>query len=357
MAKIFCAETIAFLTAGLYALYPPRAANGRPANEFSPISEQSMDSERRHNAAGEPKSANFQRLKRRLIRETAAAIIDYNMINDGDRIMVCMSGGKDSYTMLTMLRHLQSRAPITFELIAMNLDQKQPGFPEDVLPTYFARQGVNFEIVEADTYSIVTEKVPEGRTYCSMCSRLRRGIIYTTAERLGATKIALGHHRDDIIETLFLNLFFGAKLKAMPPKLLTDDGKHTVIRPLANCAEEDIARFARAMDYPIIPCTLCGSQPNMQRQNIKAMLAEWEQNFPGRKASIYNAMKDIRPSQLADTSLFDFISLDTAKSPRTAPFSLGTLDQNGLTEGGINDEQFSLDLANCAPQNLFADLN
>ena len=170
--------------------------------------------------------------------------------------MVCMSGGKDSYTMLTLLRHLQARAPIKFELFAMNLDQKQPGFPEEVLPTYLGQEGVPFEIVEADTYSIVTEKVPEGRTYCSMCSRLRRGIIYTTAERLGATKIALGHHRDDIIETLFLNLFFGAKIKAMPPKLQTDDGKHTVIRPLANCAEEDIARFARAMDYPIIPCTM-----------------------------------------------------------------------------------------------------
>ena len=244
----------------------------------------------------EPKSTNFQRLKRRLVRETASAIIDYNMISEGDRIMVCMSGGKDSYTMLTLLRHLQARAPIKFELFAMNLDQKQPGFPEEVLPTYLGQEGIPFEIVEADTYSIVTEKVPEGRTYCSMCSRLRRGIIYTTAERLGATKIALGHHRDDIIETLFLNLFFGAKIKAMPPKLQTDDGKHTVIRPLANCAEEDIARFARAMDYPIIPCTLCGSQPNMQRQHIKKMLNEWERDFPAAKPAFTMLSKTYAPA-------------------------------------------------------------
>ena len=275
--------------------------------------------------------------------------------------MVCMSGGKDSYTMLTLLRHLQARAPIKFELFAMNLDQKQPGFPEEVLPTYLGQEGVPFEIVEADTYSIVTEKVPEGRTYCSMCSRLRRGIIYTTAERLGATKIALGHHRDDIIETLFLNLFFGAKIKAMPPKLQTDDGKHTVIRPLANCAEEDIARFARAMDYPIIPCTLCGSQPNMQRQHIKKMLNEWERDFPGRKASIYNAVKDVRPSQLADRQLFDFEALGQSANTRSKAFELSHLDGHGPNHAKDDTDREpgseNVDLSGMMPKNIFADLS
>ena len=320
-----------------------------------------MESDRPIQSSQEPKSTNFQRLKRRLVRETASAIIDYNMISEGDRIMVCMSGGKDSYSMLTLLRHLQARAPIKFKLFAMNLDQKQPGFPEEVLPTYLGQEGVPFEIVEADTYSIVTEKVPEGRTYCSMCSRLRRGIIYTTAERLGATKIALGHHRDDIIETLFLNLFFGAKIKAMPPKLQTDDGKHTVIRPLANCAEEDIARFARAMDYPIIPCTLCGSQPNMQRQHIKKMLNEWERDFPGRKASIYNAVKDVRPSQLADRQLFDFEALGQATQNRSKAFKLSHLDGHGTNNAKDDTDPESgsanVDLSGMMPKNIFADLS
>ena len=320
-----------------------------------------MESDRPIQSSPEPKSTNFQRLKRRLVRETASAIIDYNMISEGDRIMVCMSGGKDSYTMLTLLRHLQARAPVKFELFAMNLDQKQPGFPEEVLPTYLGQEGVPFEIVEADTYSIVTEKVPEGRTYCSMCSRLRRGIIYTTAERLGATKIALGHHRDDIIETLFLNLFFGAKIKAMPPKLQTDDGKHTVIRPLANCAEEDIARFARAMDYPIIPCTLCGSQPNMQRQHIKKMLNEWERDFPGRKASIYNAVKDVRPSQLADRQLFDFEALGQAADTRSKAFELSHLDGHGPNHAkddtDLEPGSENVDLSGMMPKNIFADLS
>ena len=295
------------------------------------------------------------------MRETASAIIDYNMISEGDRVMVCMSGGKDSYTMLTLLRHLQARAPIKFELFAMNLDQKQPGFPEEVLPTYLGKEGVPFEIVEADTYSIVTEKVPEGRTYCSMCSRLRRGIIYTTAERLGATKIALGHHRDDIIETLFLNLFFGAKIKAMPPKLQTDDGQHTVIRPLANCAEEDIARFARAMDYPIIPCTLCGSQPNMQRQHIKKMLNDWERDFPGRKASIYHAVKDVRPSQLADRQLFDFAALGQKADSASKAFELSHLDgretEDAAPTAGLEPAASNVDLSGLMPKNIFADLS
>ena len=320
-----------------------------------------MESDRPIQSGQEPKSTNFQRLKRRLVRETASAIIDYKMINEGDRVMVCMSGGKDSYTMLTLLRHLQARAPIKFELFAMNLDQKQPGFPEEVLPNYLGQEGVPFEIVEADTYSIVTEKVPEGRTYCSMCSRLRRGIIYTTAERLGATKIALGHHRDDIIETLFLNLFFGAKIKAMPPKLQTDDGKHTVIRPLANCAEEDIARFARAMDYPIIPCTLCGSQPNMQRQHIKKMLNEWERDFPGRKASIYNAVKDVRPSQLADRQLFDFAALGQGEDNPAKAFELSHLNgQDPNDDDPAQDKEdppASVNLGSMMPKNIFADLS
>ncbi len=258
-------------------------------------------------------SNNFIKLRNSLISATGKAIGDYNMIEDNDTVLVCMSGGKDSYTMLMMLLALQERAPINFKLIAMNLDQKQPNFPEHILPEYFKSLGIDYRIVEADTYSVVKEKIPEGVTTCSLCSRLRRGIIYTTAKALGANKIALGHHRDDIVETLFLNMFFGAKLKAMPPKLTTNDKQNVVIRPLAYCSEKDIASYARQMEFPIIPCDLCGSQPNMQRQNIKAMLQGWEQEQSGRINNIFRAIGNVEPSHLADFNLYDFKGLTQAK--------------------------------------------
>ncbi|MCX7194917.1 MAG: tRNA 2-thiocytidine(32) synthetase TtcA [Proteobacteria bacterium] len=255
-------------------------------------------------------SSNFNRLRGRLEQHVGRAIGDFNMIEEGDTIMVCMSGGKDSYTLLEILRTLQKRAPINFRLIAMNLDQKQPGFPEHVLPDYFKSIGVEYRIETQDTYSIVKEKIPEGKTTCSLCSRLRRGIIYRVAGELGANKIALGHHRDDMIETLFLNIFFGGKLKAMPPKLVTDKGDHVVIRPLAYCAEKDIASFARTLKFPIIPCNLCGAQENLQRQNIKEMLTAWERQYPGRSQSIFTAMQNVKPSHLMDSKLFDFKNIN-----------------------------------------------
>jgi tRNA 2-thiocytidine biosynthesis protein TtcA len=264
-------------------------------------------------------SNNFIKLRNQLISATGKAIGDYNMIEDGDTILVCMSGGKDSYTMLMMLLALQERAPIDFKLIAMNLDQKQPDFPTDILPNYFEKLGVEYRIVEADTYSIVKEKIPEGKTTCSLCSRLRRGVIYTTAKALGANKIALGHHRDDIVETLFLNLFFGAKMKAMPPKLATNDKQNVVIRPLAYCSENDIASYARQMGFPIIPCNLCGSQENLQRQNVKEMLQAWEREQPGRVNNIFRAIGNIEPSHLADINLYDFKHLSTAKTDDEDP--------------------------------------
>ncbi len=251
-------------------------------------------------------SSNFNRLRGKLEQLVGKAIGDFNMIAEGDVIMVCMSGGKDSYTLLEILRALQKRAPINFRLIAMNLDQKHPGFPEHILPEYFKSIGVEYRIETQDTYSIVKEKIPEGKTTCSLCSRLRRGIIYRVAGELGANKIALGHHRDDMIETLFLNMFFGGKLKAMPPKLVTDKGDQIVIRPLAYCAEKDIAKFARTMEYPIIPCDLCGAQENLQRQNIKEMLTEWEHQYPGRSQTIFTAMQNAKLSHLLDGNLFDF---------------------------------------------------
>ena len=251
-------------------------------------------------------SSNFNRLRGRLEQQVGRAIGDFNMIEEGDTIMVCMSGGKDSYTLLEILLTLQKRAPINFRLIAMNLDQKQPGFPEHILPDYFKSLGIEYRVETQDTYSIVKEKIPEGKTTCSLCSRLRRGIIYRVAGELGANKIALGHHRDDIIETLFLNIFFGGKLKAMPPKLVTDKGDHVVIRPLAYCAEKDIASFARTLKFPIIPCNLCGAQENLQRQNIKEMLNAWERQYPGRSQSIFTAMQNVKPSHLMDNQLFDF---------------------------------------------------
>lgn len=259
-------------------------------------------------------SGNALKLRNRLTSATGKAIADYNMIEEGDAILVCLSGGKDSYTLLSILMTLQQRAPIHFRLIAMNLDQKQPGFPEHVLPDYLKSLGVEYRIVEADTYSIVKEKVPEGKTTCSLCSRLRRGIIYRTAQELGCNKIALGHHRDDMVETLFLNMFFGAKLKGMPPKLATDKGEFVVIRPLAYCAEKDIASFARAMQFPIIPCNLCGSQENLQRRNIKEMLVAWEREYPGRTEKIFRAMTNVAPSHLADTGLFDFRALSSTQT-------------------------------------------
>lgn len=257
-------------------------------------------------------SGNFLKLRNGLISATGKAIGDYNMIADGDTVLVCMSGGKDSYTLLMVLLALQQRAPVDFKLIAMNLDQKQPGFPADVLPGYLENLGVEYRIVEADTYSIVKEKIPEGKTTCSLCSRLRRGIIYRTAKELGATKIALGHHRDDIVETLFLNLFFGAKMKAMPPKLATNDGQNIVIRPLAYCTEKNIASYSRQMGFPIIPCDLCGSQENLQRQKVKDMLQAWEREQPGRVNNIFRALTNVEPSHLADTDLYDFKGLSTA---------------------------------------------
>ncbi|HRH14294.1 MAG TPA: tRNA 2-thiocytidine(32) synthetase TtcA [Azonexus sp.] len=257
-------------------------------------------------------SKTLQKLRKYLEGRVGKAIIDYNMIEDGDNVLVCISGGKDSYTLLAVLLALQRRAPIRFQLIAMNLDQKQPGFPSDVLPRYLAELGVEFRIVEADTYSIVREKIPEGKTTCSLCSRLRRGIIYRTAKELGANKIALGHHRDDMVHTLFLNLLFGGKLKAMPPKLVTDDKAHVVIRPLAYCSEKDISRFARGMKFPIIPCNLCGSQANLQRQKIREMMEDWDRRYPGRTESVFTAMQNIVPSHLADNSRFDFRGLTLA---------------------------------------------
>lgn len=252
---------------------------------------------------------NLNKLQKRLRRNVGEAIADYNMIEEGDRIMVCLSGGKDSYTMLEILRNLQQSAPINFSLVAVNLDQKQPGFPEHILPSYLESIGVEYKIVEENTYSIVKDKIPEGKTTCSLCSRLRRGILYRTATELGATKIALGHHRDDILQTLFLNMFYGGKMKGMPPKLMSDDGKHIVIRPLAYCREKDIERFATAREYPIIPCNLCGSQPNLQRQVIGDMLRDWDKRYPGRIETMFSAMQNVVPSHMCDTELFDFKSL------------------------------------------------
>lgn len=255
----------------------------------------------------------FNKLQKRLRRETGNAIVAYNMIEDGDKVMVCLSGGKDSYTLLDMLLSLQKSAPIKFEIVAVNLDQKQPGFPEDVLPRYLSEIGVPFHIIEKDTYSVVKEIIPEGKTTCGLCSRLRRGTLYGYAEEIGATKIALGHHRDDIIETLFLNMFYGGKLKAMPPKLKSDNGKHILIRPLAFCKEQDIIEFAEYKKFPIIPCNLCGSQENLQRQAIKEMLQNWDKKHPGRSETIFSAIQNVVPSQLADVNLFDFVSLEAGR--------------------------------------------
>lgn len=258
-------------------------------------------------------SADQKKLQKRLYRLAGEAVTDFNMIEEGDKIMVCLSGGKDSYAMLDVLLHLQKVAPVRFSLVAVNMDQKQPGFPEHVLPAYLKSVGVEYHIIEKDTYSVVKDKIPEGKTTCSLCSRLRRGTLYTYADEIGATKMALGHHRDDILETFFLNMFFGGTLKAMPPKLLSDDGRNVVIRPLAYCKETDIAAYAQMQGYPIIPCNLCGSQENLQRQVVKGMLQEWEQKTPGRLDIMFRSLQNVAPSQLADRTLFDFASLTINK--------------------------------------------
>ncbi len=264
-------------------------------------------------------SKTFKKLQAELRGLVGKAIADYGMIADGDRVMVCLSGGKDSYTMLDLLLSLKRSAPIQFEIFAVNLDQKQPGFPAHILPDYLSSLGVQWHVIEQDTYSVVKRLIPEGRTMCSLCSRMRRGALYRWADENGMTKIALGHHRDDLLETLFLNLFYGGKLKAMPPKLLSDDGRHIVIRPLAYVPERDITRYARARKFPIIPCTLCGSQPNLQRQVIGQMLQTWEREFPGRIESIFAAMRDVAPSQLADPRLFDFLGLEARREAAQNP--------------------------------------
>ncbi len=262
----------------------------------------------------------FNKLQKRLRRLVGQAIVDYNMIAEGDRVMVCLSGGKDSYTMLDVLLSLQRIAPVRFELVAVNLDQKQPGFPEHVLPEYLEKLGVAYHIVERDTFSIVKSIIPEGKTTCGLCSRLRRGTLYGFAEKIGATRIALGHHKDDIVETLFLNLFYGGRLKAMPPKLLADDKRNVIIRPLAYCREKDIESYSTQKAFPIIPCNLCGSQENLQRQAIKEMLAGWEKQHPGRVETIFSALQRVSPSQLADKDLFDFINLTLDRSA-PAPYA------------------------------------
>lgn len=261
------------------------------------------------------------KLQKRLRRNVGNAIVDYGMIEDGDKVMVCLSGGKDSYAMLDILLSLQKTAPVKFELIAVNLDQKQPGFPEAVLPNYLESIGVPYAILNKDTYSIVKEKVPEGKTTCGLCSRLRRGTLYGYAEKIGATKIALGHHMDDAVETLFLNMFFGAKLKAMPPKLRSDDKRNVVIRPLAYCREKDLIALAEHQQYPIIPCNLCGSQENLQRKNVKAMLQTWDKTSPGRVESIFKSLQNVSLSQLADKNRFDFINLPIDRTEDKAPYA------------------------------------
>ncbi|MFT5137513.1 MAG: tRNA 2-thiocytidine biosynthesis protein TtcA [Arenicella sp.] len=266
--------------------------------------------------------SSSNKLVKRLQRQVGTAVTDFNMIEDGDKVMVCLSGGKDSYAMLDFLLTLKARAPIHFDLIAVNLDQKQPGFPEHILPEYLDKLGVDYKIVEEDTYSIVTDKIPEGKTTCSLCSRLRRGILYRTAKQLGASKIALGHHMDDMVETLFLNMFHGARLKSMPPKLVSDDKQNVVIRPLAYCREADLQLFSELKGFPIIPCNLCGSQENLQRKKIKAMLQDWDEQTPGRVVNVFRSMSRITKSHLLDRDLFDFVNLSTAQADQLEEFDI-----------------------------------
>ena len=280
--------------------------------EHLPVSYKEPDRQPQFSSSRERYSYN--KIRKKLQREVGNAIRDFSMISDGDRVMVCLSGGKDSYTMLDILKDLQSRAPVSFELEAVNLDQKQPGFPEHVLPRYLESLQIPYHIIEADTYSIVRDVIEEGKTMCGLCSRLRRGILYNFAEKHGFNKIALGHHRDDIVETLFLNMFHGGKIKAMPPKLRSDDGRNIVIRPLAYCKESDIERYAQKRQFPIIPCNLCGSQENLERVRIKKMLNQWQKEYPGRVENIFRSVQNIAPSQLVDRNLFDFASIESLQN-------------------------------------------
>ncbi|HBI3713903.1 tRNA 2-thiocytidine biosynthesis protein TtcA [Vibrio parahaemolyticus] len=284
----------------------------------------------------------FNKLQKRLRRNVGNAITDYNMIEEGDVVMACISGGKDSFAMLDILLNLQKAAPIKFEVVAVNLDQKQPGFPEHILPEYFETLNIPYYIVDKDTYSVVKEKVPEGKTTCGLCSRLRRGTLYSFAEKIGATKLALGHHMDDIVETMFLNMFHGSRLKAMPPKLRSDDGRNVVIRPLTYCREKDLIKYAEHKDFPIIPCNLCGSQENLQRQAIKAMLIDWDKKTPGRVEAIFKSIQNVSPSQLADQELFDFVNLplDRDGSREEYEFSEAVVSSTNI------DESLFIDVTN-----------
>jgi tRNA 2-thiocytidine biosynthesis protein TtcA len=284
----------------------------------------------------------FNKLQKRLRRNMGNAIIDYNMIEENDVVMACISGGKDSFAMLDILLNLQKAAPIKFDVVAVNLDQKQPGFPEHILPEYFKSLGIPYYIVDKDTYSIVKDKIEEGKTTCGLCSRLRRGTLYSFAEKIGATKIALGHHMDDIVETMFLNMFHGSRMKAMPPKLRSDDKRNVVIRPLAYCREKDLIKYANHKEFPIIPCNLCGSQENLQRQAIKAMLVEWDKKTPGRIEAIFKSLQNVSPSQLADRDLFDFTSLPIDRT--------GNREKYNFTEATVAstniDESLFIDVTN-----------
>ncbi|MEZ8721615.1 tRNA 2-thiocytidine(32) synthetase TtcA [Vibrio pomeroyi] len=284
----------------------------------------------------------FNKLHKRLRRNVGNAIIDYNMIEENDVVMACISGGKDSFAMLDILLRLREAAPIKFDVVAVNLDQKQPGFPEHILPEYFETLNIPYYIVDKDTYSVVKEKVPEGKTTCGLCSRLRRGTLYSFAEKIGATKIALGHHLDDIVETMFLNMFHGARLKAMPPKLRSDDGRNVVIRPLTYCRETDLIKYAEHKEFPIIPCNLCGSQENLQRQNIKAMLIDWDKKTPGRVEKIFKSIQNVSPSQLADRELFDFVNLPLDRSGEREEYEF----QEAEISSSNIDESMFIDVTN-----------
>lgn len=293
-------------------------------SQISPPFASRPDSPKQSKNGSRKQQLEFNKLQKRLRRHVGNAIVDYQMIEDGDKVMVCLSGGKDSFCMLDILLSLQKTAPIHFDIVAVNMDQKQPGFPEHVLPEYLSKLGVPYHIVERDTYSVVKEVVPEGKTTCGLCSRLRRGTLYGFAEEIGASKIALGHHKEDIVETLFLNLFFGGRLKAMPPKLLSDDKRNVLIRPLSYCREKDLQAYSDYKQFPIIPCNLCGSQENLQRQTIKKMLSDWEKQFPGRTETIFSALQKVSPSQLADKNIFDFINMEIDRSEPVPSNEWGT---------------------------------
>lgn len=296
----------------------------------------------------------FNKLQKRLRRHVGNAIIDYNMIEENDVVMACISGGKDSFAMLDILLNLQKAAPIHFEVIAVNLDQKQPGFPEHILPEYFESLGMPYYVIDKDTYSVVKEKVPEGKTTCGLCSRLRRGTLYAFAEKIGATKIALGHHMDDMVETMFLNMFHGARLKSMPPKLRSDDKRNVVIRPLAYCREKDLIRYAEHKAFPIIPCNLCGSQENLQRQTIKAMLVEWDKKTPGRIENIFKSMQNVSPSQLADRELFDFINLPLDRSQAREDYEFNEAE---VSSSNLNQTELGFDVGSQVDESLFIDVS